>query len=240
MGHIYHYIGAQNQATYDLENRIADPEQRIEQFMETVVPVRGAALADIGAGGGFHACRFAQRAARVFAIEPAPAMLRHLYARVAESGLSNVSILAAEAGDLPLRSDLVEIAHARFAYFFGPAGGSVRSCEPGIAEAMRILKSEGCFFIIDNAFTSGQFAGLLSRYGYTRGRAAEMQQRSDDFYAAHGFTATTVESSWTAPDRSALRRVIAMEFADQDTDAMMAEVDGAELSYHYRIYYRRK
>jgi ubiquinone/menaquinone biosynthesis C-methylase UbiE len=240
VGFIYHYIGAQHQATYDLENQIADPEQRIEQFMESLAPRSGAALADIGAGGGFHACRFAQRAARVFAVEPAPAMLQHLYARVAESGLGNVSILCVEAGDLPLRDNLVEIVHARFAYFFGPEGGTARSCEPGIAEAMRILKPGGCFFIIDNALTSGQFAGLLSRYGYTRGKAAEMQQRSDEFYTGHGFEAAIIESTWTAPDRAALREVLAMEFSGQDIDAMMAEVDGEELSYHYRIYYRRK
>jgi ubiquinone/menaquinone biosynthesis C-methylase UbiE len=240
MGFVYEYIGAHNPGIYDLENRMADPEQRIEQFMESRVPLSGVALADIGAGGGFHACRFAEKAAAVFAVEPAPAMLRHLYARIAESGLSNVSILAAEAGDLPLRDDRVDVVHSRFAYFFGPEGGAVRSCEPGIAEAMRVLKPGGCFFIIDNAFTSGQFAGLLSRYGYTRGKAAEMQRQHDEFYAAHGFRAATIESTWTAPDRAALREVLTMEFSDQDIDAMMAEVSGAELSYHYRIYHWRK
>jgi precorrin-6B methylase 2 len=238
--YLYDYIGAHNPTIYDLENRIADPEQRIEQFMETVAPISGTTLADIGAGGGFHACRFAHQATKVFAIEPAPAMLRQLYRRVAESGFSNVSVVVAEAGDLPLRDELVNTAHARFAYFFGPEGGTVRTCEPGITEAMRILKPRGCFFIIDNCLTSGQFAGLLSRFGYSRGRAGEMQRRSDEFYAGHGFTATTVESTWTAPDRAALRAVMTMEFPDQDIDAMMAEVSGAELSYHYRVYYWRK
>ena len=59
---------------------------------------------------------------------------------------------------------------------------------------MRILKPSGVFFIIDNALASGQFAGILSRYGYTRGRdPGEAQRRSDDFYAGHGFRHATIE-----------------------------------------------
>jgi ubiquinone/menaquinone biosynthesis C-methylase UbiE len=237
---IYHYPGELDKATYDLENRIADPEQRIEQFMESLCPLTGVALADIGAGGGYHACRFAEKAARVFAVEPAPAMLRQLYPRVVERDLNNVSVVAAEAGDLPLRDELVDVVHSRFAYFFGPEGGTVRSCEPGIREALRILKPGGCFFIIDNALTSGQFADLLARYGHTRGKAAEMQERHDEFYAAHGFRGATVESSWTAPDRAVLRKVLAMEFPGKEVEAILADVSGAELSYDYRVYYRQR
>ena len=240
LGYLYDYIGAHDQATYDLENQIADPEQRIERFMESLCSLDGIAMADIGAGGGFHACRFAERASRVYAVEPAPAMLRQLYQRVANEDLRNVSVVVGEAGDVPLRNELVDVVHSRFAYFFGPVGGVVRSCEPGIGEALRILKPGGCFFIIDNSLVSGQFAGFLSRYGYARGQGAEKQQRSDAFYAGHGFKNSIVESTWTAPDRDALRTVLTMEFAGQDIDAMLAEVNGAELSYHYRVYYRLK
>jgi ubiquinone/menaquinone biosynthesis C-methylase UbiE len=237
---IYDYPGSHDKVTYDLENAIADPHRRIELFMETLAPFDGVALADIGAGGGYHACLYARKAARVYALEPAPAMLRQLYARVAESGLANISILAADAENMPLRDNWVDVAHARFAYFFGPEGGSVRSCEPGIAEVMRILRPGGWFFIIDNALTTGEFAGILSRYGYAQGRSAAMQEASDAFYARHGFHHATVESTWTAPDRDALRRVMAMEFASQKAEAIMSEIVGTELSYHYRVYYRRK
>ena len=240
MTFLYDYIGAHDAATYDLENAIADPERRIEGFIESLIPFEGAALADIGAGSGFHACLYAQKAARVFAVEPAPKMLGQLYARVAGSGLRNVSVLVAAADEIPLRADLLDVVHVRFAYFFGPEQGTVRSCEPGIREALRILKPGGFFFIVDNALTTGQFAGILARFGYTKGQAEQMQQRNDAFYASHGFDHTTVESTWTAPDRASLRRVMAMEFSGQPTDEIMAEIEGSELSYHYRVYYRRK
>jgi ubiquinone/menaquinone biosynthesis C-methylase UbiE len=238
---IYNYPGADDQATYDLENEIADPAQRIEQFMQRLVPFDGIALADIGAGGGYHAARYAARAAQVFAVEPAPAMLRQLYGRVAGRGLTNVSVMAAGAAALPLRDNLVDVVHSRFAYFFGPERpGEVRSCEPGLIEALRILKPGGFFFIIDNAHTSGQFAEFLAQYAYTKGRAAAFQAANDAFYAQQGFAQATIESTWTAPDRATLRRVITMEFPAGDVDDIMARIDDAELSYHYQVYYRQK
>jgi ubiquinone/menaquinone biosynthesis C-methylase UbiE len=240
MGFIYDYIGADDPASYELENEIADPERRIERFMESRVPFHGIALADVGAGGGFHACRYAHKAARVFAIEPAPKMLAQFYARLTGSGLMNVSVISSEAGEIPLRSGLVDVVHSRFAYFFGPERETVRSCEPGIREALRILKPGGWFFIIDNALTTGQFAAILARYGYSKGQAAEMQQRNDAFYAGHGFEHATVESTWSAPDRVSLRRVMALEFGGQPIDELMGEFEGIVLSYHYRVYYQQK
>ncbi len=240
MQFVYDYPGAHDAATYDLENRIADPEQRIERFMESIVPLAGVVLADIGAGGGFHACRFAQTAAQVFAIEPAPEMLRQLYARVAASDRANVSVLVSVAEAIPLRDRAMDIIHSRFAYFFGPEQGTVRSCEAGMDEAIRLLKAGGWFFIIDNALTTGQFAEILAGYGYTRGRAGEAQQQNDSFYAGHGFRHETVESTWTAPNREALRQVLTMEFPGQPVEVILAGIEGSELSYHYRIYFRQK
>jgi ubiquinone/menaquinone biosynthesis C-methylase UbiE len=240
MDGIYHYPGERDKTTYDLENNIADPERRIEGFMRGFVPFQGAVVADIGAGGGYHATLFAREASQVFAIEPAPLMLGQLYRRVAESGLDNLSVLAAGAEDIPLRDGLVDIVHSRFAYFFGPQSDSVRSCEPGIREAMRILRPGGYFFVVDNAATSGQFAQFIARYAYIKGDPRDYQQRMDEFYEQLGFGHALVESTWTAPDTGALHRVMAMEFPAKAVEKIMSEVPGPEISYHYRVYYRQK
>ena len=208
--------------------------------MEGIAPLAGLSLADIGAGGGYHACRFAERAAHVFAVEPASKMLRQLYGRVAGGVRANISILAAGAEDVPLRNGCVDVLHSRFAYFFGPVRGAVRSCEPGIREGLRLLRPGGHFFIVDNALTSGQFAGFLARFGYSQGQAARIQEENDEFYGELGFACATVESTWTAPEREALRRVVAMEFPTGAVEAIMSEVNGAEMSYHYQMYYRSK
>jgi len=102
------------------------------------------------------------------------------------------------------------------------------------------LRPGGHFFIVDNAFTSGRFAGFLSRFAYSRGKAAQMQQENDAFYSGLGFGCATVESTWTAPSRAALQRVTLMEFPAEAVDTLMSEVEAAELSYHYRVYHRQK
>ena len=208
--------------------------------MEGIAPLAGVSLADIGAGGGYHTRRFAGRAAQVFAVEPAPKMLRQLYRRIASSAATNVSVLVAGAEDVPLRDGCIDVIHSRFAYFFGPARSPVRSCGPGIEEGLRLLRPGGHFFIVDNALTSGQFASFLDRFAYPRGQAPQMQEENDEFYGSLGFEHATVESSWAASDREALRRVVAMEFPAEAVKTIMSEVEGAELSYHYRIYYIRK
>lgn len=223
-----------------MENAIADPEQRIERFIEGIAPLTGVSLADIGAGGGYHACRFAGCAAQVFAIEPAPKMLRQLYHRIASSTFTNVSVLAAGAEDVPLRDGCIDVIHSRFAYFFGPARGPVRSCGPGIKEGLRLLRPGGHFFIVDNALTSGQFANFLTRFAYSQGQAAQMQEENDEFYDSLGFERAIVESTWTAPSQEALRQVVAMEFPAGAVETIMSEVEGPHMSYHYRIYYRKK
>jgi ubiquinone/menaquinone biosynthesis C-methylase UbiE len=240
VGFVYKYWGAEDKTHYDLLNAITDPKRELERFMESVVSFEGVVLVDIGAGGGYHACTYAEKAGRVFAIEPAPKMLVQLYGRVAERGLTNTSVVAAGAADLPLRDNLVDVVHSRFAYFFGPEQGTVRTCEPGISEALRILKSGGYFFIIDNALTTGHFSTILARYGYTKGRAAEAQAENDAFYARHGFRYATVETTWSAPDRQTLQQILTIDFSGQPIDEIMAEVDGAEFSYHCRVYYQRK
>lgn len=237
---IYHYPGEADQDTYEWENRIADPERCIERFMESVVPMADATVADIGAGGGFHTALYALQAAHVYAVEPAPLMLRQLYARLATSGHVNVSVLAAGAENIPLQDACVNIIHSRFAYFFGPATESVRSCEPGIIEALRLLRPGGAFFIIDNSLTSGRFAALLAHYGYTRGQAEAMERRNEAFYAAQGFQHENIASVWRAPDRQTLCRVLAMEFPGIAVDTLLPASDGTEISYHYRIYFQRR
>jgi SAM-dependent methyltransferase len=237
---IYDYAGAHDPLTYELENRIADPDGRIEAFMDRVAPMDGRVVADIGAGGGFHAVRYAKRAAHVYAIEPAPQMLIQLHRRVAgepDAIISKVSVLAAGAEALPLPNASVDIIHSRFSYFFGPENTATgtRTCEPGIHEALRVLRPGGHVFIIDNDHREGDWATFLREFGY----AGEpgYADRLDAFWSAHGFSAATVMSEWRAPSRKALERVIGMEFGDRAA-AVMNRIDGASLRYGYRIYHR--
>lgn len=239
---VYDYPGAHDAVTYELENRIADPDGRIEAFMDRLLPMDGRVVADIGAGGGFHAVRYAQRAAHVFAVEPASRMLVQLHRRIAaEAGevAARISVLAAGAESLPLPDACVDLVHSRFAYFFGPERGDVRSCEPGIEEALRVTRPGGQIVIIDNDLRDGDFATFLREFGYVADEPG-LVDRLDDFWAAHGFTASSVMSEWRAPSRKALGRVLAMEFGERSAEAILTRVDGARFRYGYRIFHRER
>lgn len=49
-----------------------------------------------------------------------------------------------------------------------------------------------------------------------------------------------MRSSRRAPNRATLRRVLGMEFPPERVDGLLEQVDGAELSYRYAVYWRVK
>ena len=62
---IYRYPGATDPETYELENRIVDPDGVLEDFFWTRADRRGVHL-EIGAGGGFHAVRYSEHCGHVY------------------------------------------------------------------------------------------------------------------------------------------------------------------------------
>ncbi|MFN8630885.1 MAG: class I SAM-dependent methyltransferase [Chloroflexota bacterium] len=142
---------------YEIENRATDPEHRIEAAMRAVADWRDADVLDLGAGTGYHVPSFAATARHVYAVEPDDPSRLLAMARLARLGLRNASVLTGSAAAIPLRDASVDVAHARFAYFWGPG------CEPGIAELGRVLRPGGTAFVIDNDYRSGTFASWIRR-----------------------------------------------------------------------------
>lgn len=231
---IYRYPGATNPRVYELENTIVDPPRRLEAHMAGVAGMSGKTVLDIGAGSGFHAVRFAQTAARVFAVEPDANMRTQMFSRLAAPGAPvNVSVLAAGAEEIPLSDGLIDVAHARFAYFFG-----TDAMRPGITELKRLLAPGGHAFLIDNYTHSGLF-GAICREHYPKWSSAERQDEALALFNELGFDLTVVESAWEAPSREVLRTVVGMEFPDH-IEAVMARVEGATIPYHFAIHHYQR
>lgn len=212
---------------YEVENRAADPDQHIEQAMQAIASWDGKVVLDLGTGTGFHIPRF-QQAAHVFAVEPHDDSRLLAMHRVSDLGLRNVSILKGSAEYIPLRDQSVDICHSRFAYFFAP------DCLPGLRELERVMRQGGTAFIIDNDLVEGTFAEWLQQSPYYKNAtASEVAQ----FWREQGFSERSIASEWRFERRDDLEKVVRLEFGDVLAAKLLAQHEGLQISYHYKLYY---
>ncbi|HET8664854.1 MAG TPA: class I SAM-dependent methyltransferase [Nocardioides sp.] len=213
-------------ATYELENRAVDRDGVLEQAMESIASWSGREVLDLGCGTGFHLPRFAALAARVYGVEPHPGLLR-LAARRTRS-LANVTLLSGTAQAVPLPDASVDVAHARWAYFFGPG------CEPGLRELARVVRRGGTAFVIDNDATRSTF-GRWFRRGYPRIDPVAVER----FWASHGWTRVALDIDWRVDSRADLEAVVRIEFDPEVAAAILAEHPGTTVDYAVNLWWRR-
>jgi ubiquinone/menaquinone biosynthesis C-methylase UbiE len=213
-------------ATYELENHAVDRDGVLEAAMGSLADWADRDLLDVGCGTGFHLSRFAMTAARVYAVEPHPALLR-LAARRTRS-LDNVTLLAGTAQALPLPDASVDVVHARWAYFFGPG------CEPGLRELNRVVRRGGTGFVIDNDATRSTFGTWFHR-GYPGIDPTAVER----FWSAQGWTRVPLEIDWRFEDRADLEAVVRIEFSPEVAEAILAEHSGTTVDYAVNLWWRR-
>jgi SAM-dependent methyltransferase len=212
-------------AVYEIENRAVDPDGVIEAAMRSVRDWRGASVLDIGCGAGFHLPRFAADAARVIGVEPHPPLVE--LARRRTAGLPTVDVRAGTAQRLPVPDASVDVAHARWAYFFGPG------CGPGLRELDRVMRRGGAAFVIDNDATRSTFGGWfrreLPRYDPT---AVER------FWARQGWSRTRLTIRWACASRADFEAVLRIEFSRHLADEILAAHSGSEVDYAVNLFSR--
>ena len=126
---------------YERENAAQDATGALWDAVCELAPHDGADVVDVGCGDGYHLPRFAERARSVVGVEPHAPLVARARERVTEDPACRVEQGSAAA--LPLDDDSADVVHARTAYFFGPG------CEPGLAEASRVLRPGGVLVIVD-------------------------------------------------------------------------------------------
>jgi ubiquinone/menaquinone biosynthesis C-methylase UbiE len=215
-------------STYELENRSVDPEGRIEDAMRAVADWAGRDVLDVGCGSGFHLPMFAATARRVIGVEPHPplvALARRRTARRAPG--SGVTVLQGTAQQLPVPDGSVDVAHARWAYFFGPG------CEPGLAELDRVVRRGGTAFVVDNDGTRSTF-GRWFRLGYPQVDPAAVER----FWSAHGWSRVPLDVEWRFASREELEQVVRIELDPRTADTVLAEHEGTTVDYAVNLWWR--
>lgn len=211
---------------YEIENRAVDPEGRIEAAMASVLDWAGRDVLDLGCGTGFHLPRWAATARSVTGVEPHPALAA--IARRRTSRLAGVRVLDGTAQQVPLPDASVDVAHARWAYFFGPG------CEPGLRELERVVRRGGAAFVIDNDATRSTFGGWFRR-GYPEVDPVAVER----FWSTRGWTRVPLDIVWRFERREDLEAVVGIEFAPALAAEIVAEHEGLEVDYAVNLWWRR-
>ena len=210
-------------ATYELENRAADPEQAIEAAMRLVTDWSGRSFLDLGCGTGFHLPRWAADAAQVTGVEPHPDLVA--IARRRTRSLTNVEVRQGTAQQIPLPDASVDVVQARWAYFFGPG------CEPGLSEIDRVVRRGGTAFVIDNDASRSTFGGWFRR-DYPKIDPDVVER----FWSTRGWRRTPVDIEWRFKERADLEAVVRIEFSADVADEVLSTHSGTTVDYAVNVW----
>ena len=212
--------------SYEIENRALDRAGAITGLMQDLGPWADRDLLDIGCGTGFHLPRFAATARSVTGVEPHRPLVSLARRRTRRTG--SVSVLAGSAEALPLPAAAVDVAHARWAYFFGPG------CEPGLRELERVVRRGGAAFVLDNDGSRSTF-GRWFRAGYPSVDPVTVER----FWSTQGWSRTPIDAEWRFSDRATFEAVVAIEFDPATAARIIAEHEGCTVDYAVNLWWRR-
>ena len=195
--------------------------------MLDIAPFADRSVLDIGCGTGFHLPWFAATAASVIGVEPNHE-LRALASRRTRR-LDNVAVRPGLADALPVDAAGIDVAHARWAYFFGPG------CEPGLAELDRVMRPGGAAFVIDNDPTRSVFGEWFGR-GFPEVDPVAVER----FWALQGWARERLLLAWTFDCRTDLEAVVRIELPTPVAAEVLDEWhDGLVVPYAVNLWWRR-
>jgi SAM-dependent methyltransferase len=222
--HVIPFWGPDEKELFNLMNQALDPEHAITAAMYRRAPIEDRVLLDVGAGTGDRTIPYAELAAHVFALEPAPAALPVLRDRIASSGAPNVTVVPAGAETIPLEDNCADVMYSTWSYFFGPGS------EPGLLEVERVVRPGGELVIVQNYGHDE-----LSRFWASTESECESWP---PWFAKKGFDCEVVDTLWRF--RTQDEALAVLEFLwGESARRYVLEHDRVQFGYRVAIYHRR-
>jgi SAM-dependent methyltransferase len=216
---------------YETENLGVDRAGVLEAAMREIQDWAGLDVLDVGCGTGFHLPRLARTARSVVGVEPHPALVGRARQRLAAERHTAASVCvvpgtAAATGLPPAGTD---VAHARWAYFFGPG------CEPGLVELERVLRPGGVALVVDHDASRSTFGAW-----FRRSRPEYDPEAVERFWRRQGWERVPLDTAWTFDSRADFEAVVRLELAAPVAVAVLREdPDRTGVDYAVVLRWRR-
>jgi SAM-dependent methyltransferase len=214
-------------ALHDRLTAAIDPDRKVLEALERIIPLSGKRIADVGTGIGHYPMLLARRTGRTYGIETEPELLRVARERAGALHQPNIRIVEGGGDRLPLRDGAVDIV----------LSGQIEPDDawlPAIAEAVRVLRPGGRLVVI-GYYGRDDVAGLLEPEAVER--ALEATRRRTGWWLQHGFKIKVVHSRIDLGDEETARELLPRLYGER-ARAFLAAPHSLSLRMRLGLYHR--
>jgi SAM-dependent methyltransferase len=188
-----------------------DPDRKVLEGLERIVPLSGKRIADIGTGIGHYPMLLARRTGRTYGIEANPELLAEARRRAARSHQPNIRIVEGEPTRLPLRNGVVDIVLTSNIL---PEDGSLAAIE----EAQRVLRPGGRLIVV-GYYGRDDVAALLEPEVVDQ--AVDATHRRTGWWLRNGFKIKVVHARVDLADAELAHALLPRLFGDRGRAYLM-------------------
>ena len=188
-----------------------DPDRKVLDALERVVPLSGRRIADVGTGIGHYPMLLARRTGRTYGVESDPRLLATARRRAVASHQPNIRMVEGDIAALPLRDGAVDIV---LTSRIEPEEAS----GPKIAEAMRVLRPGGRLVVI-GYYGRDDMATLLEPEVVAH--AIEATQRRSGWWLRSGFKIKVVHTRIDLSDAQLAHELLPHLYGDRGRAFLM-------------------
>ena len=188
-----------------------DPDRKVLEALERIVPLSGKRIADVGTGIGHYPMLLARRTGRTYGIESSPDLLTVARRRAARSHQPNIRIVEGEPTKLPLRTGAVDIVLT---------GGITPddASNAAISEATRVLRPGGRLIVI-GYYGRDDVASLLEPEVVAQ--AMDATHRRTSWWLRNGFKIKVVHARVDLANRDLAHELLPRLFGDRGRAYLM-------------------